>query len=83
MATPRFPKPHRDRDGGVELAVAAAGGFAALARFLGITTTAVQLWSLVPPTHVLKIAQKYGLTPHELRPDLYPESSWVGRPRIY
>jgi DNA-binding transcriptional regulator YdaS (Cro superfamily) len=48
------------------------------ARALGVTRQAMQLWvesdSQVPPDRVLSIAGALGwsVTPHDLRPDIYP-----------
>jgi len=59
---------------GIEKAVQAVGSAAALARLMGVTKMAVSHWrrSGVPPDRVRKIAEFTGVTPHELRPDLYP-----------
>ncbi len=55
-------------------AVAAAGGPRALARRLGISAAAVSKWSIVPAERVLQVAAAGGMkvTPHEIRPDIYP-----------
>lgn len=51
---------------------------AELSRTLGLTRQAIQFWvdaeTVVPAEHVLPIAAATGwqVTPHELRPDLYP-----------
>ena len=48
------------------------------ARALGVTRQAMQFWvdseSTVPPDRVLTVAAAFDwqVTPHELRPDLYP-----------
>lgn len=49
----------------------------AIAKGLGITPQAVNQWfskSSIPPTFVLRVCELVGwrVTPHELRPDLYP-----------
>ena len=56
----------------LERAKDAAGGFAALARKLGIKPQAVWQWDVVPPLRVLAVEQYSGVPRHELRPDLYP-----------
>jgi DNA-binding transcriptional regulator YdaS (Cro superfamily) len=48
------------------------------ARALGVTRQAMQFWldsdSTIPPDRVLAVAAAFAwrVTPHELRPDLYP-----------
>ena len=48
------------------------------ARALGVTRQAMQFWldsdSIIPPDRVLAVAAAldWRVTPHELRPDLYP-----------
>lgn len=53
-------------------AIVQAGGFAALARQLGITPQAVHKWRQVPAERVLAIEQLTGVSRHRLRPDIYP-----------
>lgn len=59
-------------------AAKAAGSQTALAKALGCTPQNVQ-WMCstgsVPAKHVLKIEAVTGISRHQLRPDLYPESS--------
>lgn len=48
-----------------------------LASSLGVSTAAISKWkvhydSKVPPHRVIPIFKLTGVTPHELRPDLYP-----------
>jgi len=53
-----------------------AGGQAALAKLLGISSQAVNRMCTtgrVPAERVLAIEAATGVTRHELRPDLYPE----------
>jgi Bacterial toxin YdaS len=50
-----------------------------VARKLRISRQAVYAWTRVPAEHVLEIAQSTGLTPHQLRPDLYPRALTGGR----
>ncbi|EMM3426402.1 transcriptional regulator [Klebsiella aerogenes] len=57
----------------------------AIAQGLGVTPQAVNQWfakSAIPPRFVLKLCEfvGWGVTPHELRPDLYP-SKLDGMPR--
>lgn len=58
-------------------AARAAGSQTALAKALGCTPQNVQ-WMCstgsVPAKHVLKIEAVTGISRHQLRPDLYPES---------
>jgi DNA-binding transcriptional regulator YdaS (Cro superfamily) len=53
------------------------GSMSALAMVLGITKGAVSQWECAPADRVLDIARatKWGVTPHELRPDIYPNHS--------
>jgi DNA-binding transcriptional regulator YdaS (Cro superfamily) len=53
-------------------AIKASGGFAALARELGLTPQAVWLWDRVPPKWVLDVELISGVAKERLRPDLYP-----------
>jgi DNA-binding transcriptional regulator YdaS (Cro superfamily) len=38
----------------------------------GIGRSAVWMWRTVPPHHVLAVAKFMKLSPHDIRPDLYP-----------
>lgn len=49
-----------------------AGGATSLAKALGISTAAVSQWRKVPAKRVGTVANIVGLTPHEIRPDLFP-----------
>ena len=45
----------------------------------GITREAVYMWGVqgkkeVPAKHVLKVSKLTNLSPHDIRPDLYPKS---------
>lgn len=53
-------------------AIKAAGGPAALARYLGIQRQAVSQWRRVPVDHVLAIERLTDVSRNELRPDIYP-----------
>jgi DNA-binding transcriptional regulator YdaS (Cro superfamily) len=44
----------------------------AIAKALGIQRQAITQWTEVPWNRVLKVAEVTGLTPHEIRPDIYP-----------
>lgn len=57
------------------VAVGKVGNYARTAAALGLKTSwAVQKWEEVPAEHVLRLANLcgYAVTPHQLRPDLYP-----------
>jgi DNA-binding transcriptional regulator YdaS (Cro superfamily) len=67
-----------NRVGRVELArkaIEAFGGGAKLARALGLTKPAVQLWKGrgIPAARVIDVARLTGIPCSELRPDIYPE----------
>lgn len=53
-----------------------AGGQSALARAIGVTQSHVWAWlnrnKRVPAAHVLKIEKIFGISRHDLRPDIYP-----------
>lgn len=50
------------------------GGVTRLARHLGIAPQAISQWRTVPADRVLEVAAfaHWRVTPHEIRPDLYP-----------
>lgn len=58
----------------IQKLVAIAGGPGRLASLLGISTPAVSKWREVPSERVIACCGAVGwaITPHELRPDLYP-----------
>ncbi|ADU71522.1 YdaS family helix-turn-helix protein [Pantoea sp. At-9b] len=61
-------------------AIKAAGSARALALKLGVSPMTVSYWQsrssgVVPAERVISIFQITGVTPHELRPDLYPSPS--------
>ena len=62
------------RDPALLRAIDAAGGVAALARELNVTSQAVSQWSKVPAERVLEVERAAGgaVSRHDLRPDLYP-----------
>jgi DNA-binding transcriptional regulator YdaS (Cro superfamily) len=53
-------------------AVRAAGGYAKLAKRMGVTPQAVWQWPECPPLRVLDVERATGIPRHELRPDIYP-----------
>lgn len=62
----------------IEKASTILGSQAKLAKALGVTNQAVTKWKRrIPAERVLEIeaATKGGVTRHELRPDIYPEST--------
>ena len=59
---------------GVERAIAAAGGVKALADEMGVSHVSVIGWrtrGAIPPARVAAVARATGLSPAELRPDLF------------
>jgi len=52
-------------------ALKAAGGVTALAGQLGIVPSAIPQWRRAPAHHCLAIAKLTGISPHELRPDIF------------
>lgn len=56
---------------GLPLALSIAGGRPALARALGLTRRAVNLWVVIPRYHLADVARVTGLTRAQLRPDLF------------
>lgn len=59
---------------GIENAIQQSGSASALSLAIGVTKMAVSLWRKngVPSSRVIQIYKATGVTPHELRPDLYP-----------
>lgn len=51
-----------------------AASVAAVARACQVTPQAVSQWRVAPANQVLAVSRavNFGVTPHELRPDLYP-----------
>lgn len=62
---------------GIESAIRKSGSASALGSAIGVSKMAVSLWRKngVPADRVLSIFNATGVTPHELRPDLYPNPS--------
>jgi DNA-binding transcriptional regulator YdaS (Cro superfamily) len=61
----------------LDTAIHAAGSARKLASAIGVSGMAISQWrkkysGAVPASRVLAIFQATGVTPHELRPDLYP-----------
>lgn len=68
----------------LQKAIDIAGGQAALARMIGVKQGHVWKWlhktrAGVPGEQVLPIyhATQGAVTPHELRPDIYPDPNWL------
>jgi TorA maturation chaperone TorD len=62
------------REPGLNLAIKAVGGVAALARSVGVSQPAVSAWERVPPERVLAVEAASGVSRDLLRPDLYRKS---------
>src|SRR6187402_2139529 len=62
------------RDEALERAITEAGGVAALARAINVTSQAISQWERVPAERTIAVEQATGgkVTRHQLRPDLYP-----------
>ncbi|MBF0035899.1 helix-turn-helix domain-containing protein [Citrobacter freundii] len=62
---------------GLIAAIKSSGSAKNLAEKIGISKQAISLWHRagIPATRVLQIFSVTGVTPHELRPDLYPNPS--------
>lgn len=58
----------------LSLAIEKAGGVAAVARACGVRSQAVSQWRTAPAQHVIVLARAsaFLITPHAIRPDLYP-----------
>ena len=57
---------------GLQQAINAAGGAAALARTLGITVQAISQWRQIPADRVVAVSRATSVPVTVLRPDLYP-----------
>lgn len=80
MATKRVRRRDKPRDKALIDIIAHFGNASALARFLGVSNAAVGLWWRVPQEHVFKLEKETGLTPHQMRPDIYrPEPAAPAR----
>jgi DNA-binding transcriptional regulator YdaS (Cro superfamily) len=60
------------RDPGLEIAIAEAGGVRKLARLVERSSSTVAVWTRIPVEHVLIIEKAIKIPRHELRPDIYP-----------
>lgn len=62
---------------GIENAIRRSGSASSLGKLVGVSKMAVSLWRSngIPAERVLKVFEATGVTPHELRPDLYPNPS--------
>lgn len=60
-----------ERDEGVQLAIAAAGGLRPLARELGMSMQALSEWRRVPADRLLQVEAVTNIPRRKLRPDLY------------
>jgi|MudIll2142460700_1097286.scaffolds.fasta_scaffold1686265_3 DNA-binding transcriptional regulator YdaS (Cro superfamily) len=58
---------------GLQQAINAAGGAAALARQLGITVQAISQWRHIPAERVVAVSRATNVPVTILRPDLYPD----------
>lgn len=58
----------------LEKAIQISGGVAALARSMAINSQAVSQWKIAPAERVIAISEAalWKVTPHQLRPDIYP-----------
>lgn len=65
---------------GLDAAIGAAGGSAALAGKLGLSPSAVSNWrgTGIPLARVPDVARVTGVPFHVLRPDVFPERSYAG-----
>src|SRR5258708_14279048 len=66
------------RDPGLNRAIEAAGGVVQLARKMGITQPSISNWNRVPAERVIAVAAATGVSPEQLRPDLFIEPSVEG-----
>jgi len=59
---------------GIENAILRSGSASALGALIGVSKMAVSLWRRkgIHAERVLPVFEATGVTPHELRPDLYP-----------
>jgi len=64
----------------LDKAIGKAGNASRLAEKLGLSPMAISHWKnryngVIPSEHVFPIFHLTGVTPHELRPDLYPNTT--------
>ena len=55
----------------VKRAAKACGGYASLARRLGITPQAISQWTEIPLDRILQVEKVTGIKREKLRPELY------------
>ncbi len=67
------------RDQGLQKAIDAAGGVAALARALGIAQPSVSGWTRIPADRVTAIETLTGVPRNELRPDIFNRETQPSR----
>lgn len=53
----------------------AAGGRAALAEALGISPPAISQWERIPAERVGQVSRVTGMSPEEIRPDIFSEKA--------
>lgn len=53
----------------------ASGGCVALSKMLGINSQAISQWEKVPASRVGRVSSITGMTPHEIRPDLFEKKA--------
>jgi len=70
------------REEGLQKAIDAAGGVAALARILGIAQPSVSGWTRVPADRVAAIESATGVSRADLRPDLFASEGDVSKPMV-
>jgi hypothetical protein len=63
--------PHKEREPGLEIALAAAGGVRPLARLVNRSPATIALWRRIPQEHVQIVSDKLQISRQELRPDIY------------
>jgi DNA-binding transcriptional regulator YdaS (Cro superfamily) len=56
-------------------AIEKAGGVAALASALKISSQAISQWDRVPPRRVVEVEKITGVSRHDLRPDIFGEAA--------
>lgn len=58
----------------LEMAIASAGGRHALGKMIHLPGSVPTIWAVCPTWYVCRVAAAtgYAVTPHELRPDVYP-----------
>ena len=59
------------RDAVMQMVFAKPGFATIIAKELGLTHQAVSAWRSVPPQHVLRVSPLLGLSPEQIRPDIF------------